>query len=184
MTPRNCPICNVPLRPEAYEGLRIQRCPQCQGHLLEQARFDAIRRIPQKSLPKLEAEARADFTGDTAAPLRCPRCRVTLIKRPLAVPGFDLHMDVCFDCSLVWLDGGELAMAQLVYQASPKFRDTQEMKRRAEALDADPERKAAFDEAVARLPVRPDPFQEGLSEAFRDAVCRILTEPRSLPPRL
>ena len=184
MNPRNCPVCNVPLQPEAYEGLLIRRCPQCQGHLLERARFEAIQRIPQKTLAELEAEARAGFAGDTPAPVRCPRCHVTMLKRPLSVPGFDLHLDLCLDCQLVWLDGGELAMAQLVYQASPKFRDTQEMKRRAAALDADPERKAAFDEAVAKLPARPDPFREGLSEAFRDAIFRALAHPGPLPYRL
>ena len=184
MNPRNCPICNVPLQPEAYEGLLIRRCPQCQGHLLEQTRFEALQRIPQKTLAELETEARAGFTGDTAAPLRCPRCHVTMCKRPFTAPGFDLHLDLCLDCKLVWLDGGELAMAQLVFQASPKFRDTQELQRRAAALDADPERKAAFDEAVAKLPVKLDPFREGLSEAFRDAIFRALAHPGPLPYRL
>lgn len=184
MNPRNCPVCNVPLQPEAYEGLLIQRCPQCQGHLLEQTRFEALQRIPQKTLAELEAEARAGFAGDTPALVRCPRCHVTMLKWPLSVPGFDLHLDLCLDCQLVWLDGGELAMAQLVYQASPKFRDTQELQRRAAALDADPERKAAFDEAVAKLPVKPDPFREGLSEAFRDAIFRALAHPGPLPYRL
>ena len=177
MNSRNCPVCNVPLEPEAYEGLLIQHCPQCQGHLLERARLEAIQRIPQKTLAELETEAQAGFTGDTAAPLRCPRCHVTMLKRPLALPGFNLQFDLCLDCKLVWLDGGELAMAQLAYQASPKFRDTQEMKRRAEALDADPERKASFEEAVAKLPEKPPPFREGLNEAFRDALFRLFIRP-------
>ena len=184
MIPRNCPVCNVPLRPETYEGLLIRHCPQCRGHLLEHARFDAIRRIPGQSLAELEAEAKAGFAGDTPAAIRCPRCRLTMIKRPLAVPGFDLHYDQCCACALVWLDGGELALAQLAYQGTPQFRETQEMKRRAEALDADPARKAAFDEAVSKLPEAPDPFREGLGEAFRDALFRALALPGPFPYRL
>ena len=166
MIPRNCPVCNVPLKPETYEGLLIQHCPQCQGHLIERARLEALQRIPQKTPAELETEAQAGFTGDTASPLRCPRCRVTMFKRPLSVPGFQLHLDLCLDCQLVWLDGGELALAQLAYQATPKFRDTQEMQRRAEALDADPERKAAYDEAVAKLPLKPPPDRKSLGEMF------------------
>ena len=170
MIVRDCPICNVPLEPEAYEGLRILRCPQCQGHLLERARLEAIRRIPEKSLAELEAEAQAGFQGDHPQGIRCPRCHRAMDQRPLAVPGFDLHVDVCRDCALAWLDGGELAMAQLAHQGSPKFRDTREQMRRAAALDADPARKAAFDEAGAKLPQSQDPFTAGLREAVLEAI--------------
>ena len=94
-----------------------------------------------------------------------------MIKRPLPVPGFEnLHLDFCRGCSLVWLDGGELALAQLAHQATPGFRDKQEMKRRAAERDADPERKAAFDEAVAKLPEPPGIFSGALREALIDAL--------------
>lgn len=173
----SCPLCAVPLDPETYEGFRIFRCSQCQGHLAELSRYESIQRIPGKSIAELEAEAQAGFEGDNPEPIRCPRCHLTMFKKQIKIPGFSLQTDLCYDCSLVWLDGGELAMAQLAYQASPAFRDTQEMKRRAEALDADPARKAAFDEAVAKLPVKPDPFREGLNESFRDALFRLLFHP-------
>jgi len=174
MIVRDCPICAVPLEPEAYEGLRILRCPQCQGHLLERARLEAIQRIPEKSLAELEAEAQAGFQGDNAQGLRCPRCHRAMDKRPLAVPGFHLHVDVCRDCALAWLDGGELAMAQLAHQGSPKFRDTREQMRRAAARDADPARKAAFEAAVAKLPETRNPVVAGVGDAFSDAILQIL----------
>ena len=171
MIARSCPICSVPLAPVAYEGFQILRCPQCRGHLLDLSRYEAIQSIPDTSLAELEAEAKAGFQGDHPNRIRCPRCRGVMDKRPLRVPGFEnLHLDFCRGCSLVWFDGGELALAQLAYQASPAFRDVQEMKRRAEALDADPERKAAYDEAVAKLPEAPDPFTVGLREAIFDAL--------------
>ena len=180
MNPRNCPVCAVPLQPEAYEGFPLLRCPDCQGHLLDLARYESIQRMPEKSHAELEAEAQEGFAGDTPSPLRCPRCHGAMQKRPLPVPGFDLHLDLCRGCALVWLDGGELAMAQLAYQATPAFQDAQKHKQCAAALEADPERKAAFDEAVAKLPLKPSPFQEGLHEAVRDALLRLIFHPMSI----
>lgn len=170
MIARNCPVCNVLLEPEDYEGLRVLRCPDCRGHLVDLSRYESIQRIPERSLAKLEIEAKEGFAGDTPHPLRCPRCHLAMHKRPLNIPGFDLHMDLCRPCSLVWLDGGELALAQLARQATPAFRDAQEMKRRAAERDADPERKAAFDEAVAKLPEVPGIFEGAFREALVDAL--------------
>lgn len=172
---RSCPACNVPLEPEDYEGFRILHCPQCRGHLAERSRFEAIRSLAGKSPGELETEARNDFSGDNPNPIRCPRCRRPMEKRPLPVPGFDnLHVDVCRDCLLVWFDGGELALAQLAHQNSPAYRNQAELRRRAESLDADPERKAAFDEAVSRLPLDRDSLAQGVEESFADALRHVL----------
>jgi Zn-finger nucleic acid-binding protein len=171
---RPCPLCRVPLEPEDYEGFRVLRCPQCQGHLVELSRFRAIQSLPRKTLAELEAEARAGFQGDTAAPVPCPRCYVTMQKRPLNVPGFDLHLDLCRGCSLAWFDGGELAMAQLGHQATPGFQDRQDHQQRAGALEADPGRKAAFDEALSKMPLEKDAFSQGLKESVVDALRHIL----------
>ena len=174
MITRPCPICDVALEPEDYEGFRVLRCPECQGHLVELTRYEAIRRLPSKGLAELETEARDGFQGDSAHVLRCPRCRGVMAKQPLHVPGFDLHLDLCKGCSLAWFDGGELAMAQLAHQGSPKFRDTREQMRRAAALDADPARKAAFEAAVAKLPETRNPVVAGVGDAFCDAILQIV----------
>jgi len=167
---KTCPLCSIYLKPETYEGFRIFRCSQCNGHLLDLTRFESIKRIPEKPLPELESEAREEFKGDTAGPIRCPRCHLTMHKKPFTVPGFDLHVDVCRSCSLVWLDGGELAMAQLAHQGTPAFRHSQDMKRRASELEADPKRKALFKEAVSKLPDSTSPFTEGFCESILDAL--------------
>jgi Zn-finger nucleic acid-binding protein len=177
MNARNCPRCAVPLAPEAYEGFPVLRCPDCAGHLLDLSRYEAIRRLPEKSIAELEAEAKESFAGDYPAPIRCPRCHLAMEKRPLDVPGFDLHLALCRACALVWLEGGELALAQLAYQATPAFRDRQELKRRAAELEADPDRKAAFEEAVAKLPLTADPFREGVREGIEDAFFQIIAHP-------
>ena len=180
MNARTCPLCAVPLVPEAYEGFPVLRCPNCAGHLLELTRYDSIRRVPEKSLAELEVEAQAGFRGDNPEPVRCPRCHGAMEKRPLAAPGFHLRLDLCRACALVWLDGGELAMAQLAHQATPAFQDAQKHKQRAAELAADPARKAAFDEALAKLPEARDPFREGVDEALRDALLRLLFHPANL----
>ena len=179
MIARDCPICAAPLEEETYEGFPILRCPQCQGTLVDLSRFEAIKSLPGKTLAELESEAQDGFAGDHPDPIRCPRCHLAMAKRPLPVPGFDnLHVDHCRGCTLVWLDGGELALAQLAYQATPAFREKQEMKRRAAERDADPERKAAFDEAIAKLPLDPHPFLEDSPHLVVDALLDVLSHGR------
>jgi Zn-finger nucleic acid-binding protein len=174
MINRQCPVCHVPLEPEDYEGFRVLRCPDCAGHLVDLTRYEAITRLPRKTLAELETEAREGFQGDSAHVIRCPRCHVAMQKRPLNVPGFDLHMDLCRPCSLAWLDGGELAMAQLSHQSTPGFKDRQAHRERAEALEADPDRKAAFDEALSKMPLENDPFSQGMKESIVDSLQHIL----------
>jgi Zn-finger nucleic acid-binding protein len=174
MITRNCPICNIPLEPEDYEGFRVLRCPECQGHLVELTRYEAIRRLPRKSLEELETEARDEFQGDSAHVLRCPRCRGVMAKQPLHVPGFDLHLDLCKGCSLAWFDGGELAMAQLGHQSTPGFRDAQEHQRRAADLHHNDERRAAFEEALGKMPLEKDVLTQSLKESVADALGHIL----------
>ena len=179
MIARDCPICAVPLEQETYEGFPIWRCPECHGTLLDFSRYEAIQSIPDTSLAELEAEAQAGFQGDNPNRIRCPRCRGVMDKRPLRVPGFEnLHLDFCCGCDFVWLDGGELALAQLAYQATPAFREKQEMKRRAAERDADPGRKAAFDKAVAKLPLDPHPFFEDSPHLVVDVLLDVLRHGR------
>jgi Zn-finger nucleic acid-binding protein len=85
-------------------------------------------------------------------------------KQPIELPVLELHSDVCRSCALVWLDGGELALLQLGYQATSKFMDAQEFKRRMEKLEADPELKAQFEERLSRLPRAKKPFAGALEE--------------------
>ena len=171
---RTCPICNVPLEQEDYEGFPVLRCPDCSGHLVNLSRFEAIKRLPRKTLADLETEARDGFQDDNPETIRCPRCHIAMQKRPLPVPGFDLHMDLCPPCALAWFDGGELAMAQLGHQSTSAFRDREEMRRRSESLHADPERKAAFDEALSKMPLEQDALTQGLKESVADALRHIL----------
>ena len=149
---KKCPTCDVALAHEMYEQTPIDRCPQCRGVFLSRARLEMIRHRRDTAADDLKREARDEFRGDTRHVIRCPRCRGLMDKRPLASRFAQLTLDVCRGCDGVWLDGGELALAQLVYEASTRGRESQEFQRRMAALAADPARRQRFEEALARLP--------------------------------
>ena len=128
------------------------QCPSCKGHLLPMDRLASIKRADRKSHNELKSEGTGEFKGSSAQQLKCPRCHMTMRKRPLDPPSQELHADVCESCSLVWLDGGELAVAQLSYQTSKEFHAAQEMKQRIRDIENSPERKAEFESNLAALP--------------------------------
>ena len=149
---KSCPACQIPLRIESYEGVRVDRCPQCRGSLLPGYRLDIIKHTREKDEATLRDEARTEFHGDTRRSFRCPHCQATMEKQALSRRYSDLCLDLCRTCKYVWLDGGELALAQLLFEHSTVGQDIQEMQRRTAELEASPERRAAFAEALRRLP--------------------------------
>ena len=169
---RNCPVCSKELEAVECEGFRVMQCPGCKGRLLETGRLEGIQRSGRTPAEKLKSEASADFKGSTTRALRCPKCHVPMDKVAIDVPVLKLEMDVCGQCSLVWLDGGELALAQLANRARSKFVNTEEMKRRLRELEASPERKAQFEENLARLPSE----SPASDELFQTAEEQVLEE--------
>jgi Zn-finger nucleic acid-binding protein len=149
---RTCPVCLISLLSEEYEGVRIARCPKCRGVLLPGYKFDMIRHFRQRSSADLKQEAEADFSGNTTATLRCPKCRTKMEKHALARRLSLVTVDYCSTCDRVWLDAGELALAQLVFEASARGRELLDHQQRMLALEASPARKARFEEALARMP--------------------------------
>jgi Zn-finger nucleic acid-binding protein len=73
-------------------------------------------------------------------------------KRPLSSRYTKLRVDICRKCDSVWLDGGELAAAQLIFEASTRGQEALEYGQRMKQLEADPARKQALEESMARLP--------------------------------
>lgn len=149
---KHCPGCDAELVKEAYEGVAVWRCAKCRGALLPKYKLEMIRHQREREPDALKREAAAEFTGDTQRMIRCPRCGAHMEKRPLAGPYARLTMDYCHSCTCVWLDGGELAIAQLIFEDSGRGRDSLERKHRMAELDADPERRARFEADLARMP--------------------------------
>lgn len=149
---RKCPVCNIDLTQKDYEGFIVMQCDSCGGHLIPLQRFESIKRMDIKTKNELQHNATESFKANTTTPVKCPRCHLIMKKESVNIPAIEIQTDICKKCSLIWLDGGELAILQLLHQSKGKFAASQEMRRRMENLEADPERKARFEEALAKLP--------------------------------
>lgn len=149
---KHCPHCQEALHAEAYEDIPVWRCPACRGALVAGYRFDLILGRRGRTAEELAEEARREFSADTRRQIRCPRCRGTMGKRAIRGCFGKLAMDVCPSCSYVWLDGGELAVAQIAFAGSPSGRDIFEREDRMKRLENDPAAKAAFERDLAALP--------------------------------
>jgi Zn-finger nucleic acid-binding protein len=171
---KKCPVCRIDLLHTDYEGFRVMQCGQCGGHLVPLQRFESIKRVGRKTQDELKAEASSDFTASSLGTLKCPRCHMSMRKQTTDLPVLDLRTDVCPGCALVWLDGGELALLQLGYQAKSKFINAQEFKHRMQELEASPERKARFERNLARLPDAADPLQQALGETGAELLGALL----------
>lgn len=176
---RTCPLCHCDLAPVNYEGHRILLCDSCGGHLLSSSVRRAIENITGFTRSELAGEALARYRGSHPERIACPRCFRTMDKRSLCLPGVSAEFDVCRDCDLVWLDGGELAMLQMNHESSEAFMDAQEMRSRVKELESDPERLAKFQEALSRMPLEPSDANEVAWDLVEPFLSDVPTE--SLP---
>lgn len=183
---KKCPVCDVGLVGVEYEGFRVMQCESCGGHLVPLQRLESIKRIDERSEDELKAEATGKFVASTAEVVKCPRCRLPMRKQSADLPVMELETDVCRSCSLVWLDGGELALLQLAHQAKSRFINAQDLKRRMEQFEASPERKARFEENLSKCRDPSDPVAEAFDEVgdelldvLLESLCHLTRESRS-----
>ena len=149
---RRCPACQVALVKEDYESVWALRCPSCRGALISRDRLARAERDPARPVALLQKEARAEHAGDTEGPVACPRCHAIMDKQTIKRGTASLHFDLCSACDLYWLDGGELALAQLLYETSPQGREARALQQRAQEAHLSPERQARFQAALDQLP--------------------------------
>ena len=113
-----CPKCGVPLCATAYEGVRVQVCPECRGTLVESPCLRAIERRRERHWTGDEQRritARV-MAGDAASPVRCPKCLMYMEKVRASRGGATFHLDRCAPCDAMWLDRGELDLVQIQYE--------------------------------------------------------------------
>lgn len=147
---KKCPACGVGLVREQYEGQVLDRCPECDGMLVKVFSLEGIKRARGRTEGDLEAEA-GQFTASSHAEVQCPQCFRQMGKETTNDPPF-VEYDRCPSCKVVWFDPGELAMLQLSYESTDAARDAEQYRQRLCEVEASPERKARFEQNVARLP--------------------------------
>jgi len=174
---KTCPKCRCGLRLEDYEQTNIARCEQCRGVFLPPYKLEIISHRRERSEHELKIEAKTDYRADTLEALRCPGCGRRMVKNPLASRYTTLAVDVCKHCHGLWLDGGELALAQLVFQASTQGRESAEFQRRMATLESDPDRRRQFEDAMAKLPESlPGAREETLAAGLDELLWTLLTD--------
>jgi Zn-finger nucleic acid-binding protein len=102
----DCPICNAGLVHATLSNIRIRYCTKCRGILISME-------ILQSLVQELQAQKRAETiqpradAEDLRRKINCPQCRRCMDTHFYAGPG-NVVIDSCENCSLIWLDGGEL----------------------------------------------------------------------------
>ena len=70
-------------------------------------------------------------------------------KRRIEEPA-DLHIDVCRECRVVWLDGGELGRLQLSHEMTERGQESRRFRKRLATMTAD--ERAEFEKNLEDLP--------------------------------
>lgn len=170
---RRCPLCGVPLDRVRYEGFPIHKCSGCNGVLLESARIRQIQRKLENEPQEIATEAKTERAADTPHEIRCPRCHCPMEKERAFADDMPLHkagmasfgVDVCGQCGITWLDGGELALVQLNYEFSPKGVESRRHYVNYDKLDA-----AGKDEFIRAIADSVPDVASSYAAAFADAV--------------
>lgn len=145
-----CPVCkDSDLQRTQYEEVNIHSCPNCHGTLMNANRLKAIQRRRTKSDEELETEFVAD-AQDTPHKIRCERCVTHMKKRKKKLGETEFMIDECAKCRSLWLDAGELAKLQLIYEMSDKGMEAKRFQDRLRNMS--PADKAEFEERIASLP--------------------------------
>lgn len=127
-----CPRCGVPLVPEMYEGVQVQRCQTCQGVLVGEmdvlhivgtkevtfdARIQGLARITREQAQVLKSNP-FDRIYDQNS-IVCPSCMDTRqrMTRRFVSQKFPVEVDKCKTCARVWFDKDELEILQYLYES-------------------------------------------------------------------
>ena len=116
--PLSCPRDHAALVSSVYEAtIEVDNCPTCRGVWLDKGKLEAI----QETVERDYAKALAD---PSEAPLpslqprgliQCPKCAVEMTARQYGM-GSQILIDVCPEGCGTWLDQGELAALEILFE--------------------------------------------------------------------
>lgn len=117
MAERLCPQCKIiPLDEKTLSDklTRIDVCAECRGGWFDATELD---RVLSTAVKDLDPPKNAQTSGRS-----CPNCNIHLLK--FLYPETEIEVDVCSNCSGVWLDRGEF---RGINEARARFQDKQKM---------------------------------------------------------
>ncbi len=103
---QTCPLCKLPLVHAAIANTRISYCTQCRGMSIPMPAFQTLIADLQQAQPGRAAQPAVD-SRDLQRKIGCPNCHHRMDTHLYAGPG-NVVIDSCEECSLIWLDCGEL----------------------------------------------------------------------------
>ncbi len=104
-----CPVCAARLELATLEEHPVLHCSACRGVLLSCPALADVVAI-RRSGGKRARAARID-PKDLERVVHCPTCRGRMDTAPYLGPG-NVVIDTCGECTIVWLDHGELAVIE------------------------------------------------------------------------
>ena len=102
-----CPRCSVPLVLAALAGAQVDYCNQCKGLLIDMEVFLAVLEELRSRHEHSEYAGVQPNWHDLDRHTACPKCHQQMDTHPYGGPG-NVIIDTCENCSLNWLDYGEL----------------------------------------------------------------------------
>lgn len=178
---KKCPRCSTFLDRIEYEGVKVLQCPSCNGHLVGLALLGAIENRGIKKTEEHQQDVIENYRKGSHAPVSCPRCLRTMESRRVSTNIPDVTLDFCRKCSLMWFDGGEMAIAQMHHETGPEFKDYRETVEKYKALLSNPERLQKFKDDMEKLPDFTDPLQEVFNMTGEVALYYALRGRRNFP---
>ncbi len=96
-----CPRDGADLLVEKYQGIEVDRCPQCNGRWLDHDELDALEATVAK-----EEERRGTIEyAKRPSEMKCPKCDKPM--RAFNYRAYNLEIDTCEERHGFWLDAGE-----------------------------------------------------------------------------
>ena len=117
-----CPRCNVVLVGTEYEGVQVERCPQCRGFWIPGYRLTEIidKRERAFSLEEIKAyrqahQSRAGLVHPADSKISCPECGGSMQQNHYNYAQ-EVLIDRCPQGHGVWLDEGEVEHIQMAVE--------------------------------------------------------------------
>ena len=102
----NCPVCFQPLVKASVAKTAVLYCTQCHGLLMAMELVSDLVEDLRGSLDRSAVQTPADH-DDLKRTIQCPKCNLRMDAHRYAGPG-NVVVDTCDNCSLIWLDRGEI----------------------------------------------------------------------------